>query len=261
MQPQTLHISSLQFDLAWEQPQQNYRLICAQWERFQPQTDILLLPEMFATGFSMNVEALAESMQGESVQFLREFSLTYPVLVTGSLIIRENGQVFNRFLGFYKGEQLFQYDKRHLFRMANEHEFYTAGSEKCVFEFKGWKICPLVCYDLRFPVWSRNRNLEYDVLLYVANWPQRRHSHWTQLLPARAIENQAFVAGVNRVGLDGNQIPYQGGTLILDYLGNPLAKAPDQESCIISAELDYAALAEYRAKFPAYLDADGFGLS
>ena len=247
----------MQIPLQWENPSANRQYIESQLADYQGEKEIVLLPEMFTTGFSMEAAKNAETMQGESVKWLEALAKTHHCLIIGSLIIEEKGQYYNRLLAFSEEGLLAQYDKRHLFRMANEHLHYAAGAEKVVFTYKNWRICPLICYDLRFPVWSRKVAQEYDLLLYVANWPERRVAHWNALLKARAIENQCFVAGVNRSGTDGNGIVYSGDSAIIDPLGNILAHHSGEEK-LLSAQLDKEAMETYRTNFPAWRDADSF---
>jgi len=253
-----LNVMVVQSDLHWHEPAENLEhfssLLRADWKT----TDLVVLPEMFSTGFTMHAAPHAEGMDGRSVTWMRETARDFDTTVCGSLIIEDDGRYFNRFLLVRPDGAAEHYDKRHLFRLAGEHEHYAAGPAVRTFELKGWRIRPMVCYDLRFPVWSRNRN-DYDLLVYVANWPDRRHQAWETLLRARAIENLAYVVGVNRVGTDGNDIRYVGGSAVIDYLGNYLASA-GEESGIFRASLDMAGLLQFREKFPFYLDADQFTL-
>ncbi|MBX3101511.1 MAG: amidohydrolase [Bacteroidetes bacterium] len=259
---QDLTLSLVQADLLWEDPAGN-RARLADQLAVLPRTDVIVLPEMFSTGFSMNAAALAEPMDGPSVAWLLEQARRTDALVGGSLIIREDGRYYNRFVLAQPDGRLHHYDKRHTFRMAREHEVYTSGQDRLILLWRGWRILPLVCYDLRFPVWSRNRLADpvqgYDLALYVANWPAARNRHWQQLLAARAIENQSYVAGVNRCGTDGNQISYSGNTALYDFHGEILAgvspHAPGQCTGTLSAQ----ALQSWRDRFPAWQDADAFG--
>lgn len=265
MHTEKLTIALLQLDLKWQNATENRKHIESYWENHKKDTHLLILPEMFTTGFTMNAETCAETMQGETVHWMKNFSKKHNCLLIGSLIIQEEGKFYNRLL-VVEGEQILaQYDKKHLFRMAEENNTYTAGIQKVVFTYKGWKICPMICYDLRFPVWSRNRcqneKSEYDLLLYVANWPQRRVKHWQQLLIARAIENQCYVAGVNRVGVDGIGIEYTGQSAIIDFLGNSLYVWEKNEQEMLFATLSKTELEEYRNRFPAWQDADDFTLA
>lgn len=228
-------------------------------------TDLIVLPETFTTGFSNDAVASAESMDGESVAWMRALSREHDAAVTGSVQIREGEAVFNRLLFATPDGALQQYDKRHLFRMAREQEWYAAGTERTIVEYRGWRLCPLVCYDLRFPVYSRNRvnpstgELEYDLLLYVANWPAKRHEAWRTLLRARAMENLCYVVGVNRAGVDGNGHAYDGGSLVADPVGTTVLEC-DATPQVAQAALSLERLREHRRHFPAHLDADRFEL-
>jgi predicted amidohydrolase len=230
-------------------------------------TDLILLPETFTSGFSNEAIHNAETMEGPTVAWLRDQARKLDAAITGSVQIREANGVFNRLFFATPDGDIRHYDKRHLFRYAREHERYTAGRDRLVVEWKGWRICPLVCYDLRFPVYSRNRydaeragGLDYDLLLYVANWPAARAQAWTALLPARAIENLCYVAGLNRVGVDGNGLQYSGDSAVLDFLGSPLLALGNEETSATTT-LHAAALTGYRERFPAMLDGDAYALS
>jgi omega-amidase len=230
-------------------------------------TDLILLPETFTSGFSNEAIHDAETMQGPTVDWLREQSRDLGAAITGSVQIRDSGAVFNRLFFVTPDGALRHYDKRHLFRYAGEHERYAAGRDRVSIEWKGWRICPLVCYDLRFPVYSRNRfdveragALDYDLLLYVANWPSARAHAWKTLLPARAVENLCYVAGLNRVGMDGNGLHYSGDSAVLDFLGQPMGVSNDEEG-ILTATLSLTELLAYRTRFPAMLDADAFSMT
>jgi omega-amidase len=232
-----------------------------QWHLSQtmPQS-LVVFPEMFSTGFTMNPEKAAETMDGETVQWMAEMSKDR--MICGSLSIKENGSYYNRFLAFYEGEKVAQYDKRHLFSYGGEHEVYDAGSEICVFTFQGFKIAPFICYDLRFPAWIRKTVLKDkldcpDVLLFVANWPSARISAWDVLLKARAIENQAFVIGVNRVGNDDKGIAHNGHTQAVKYDGDYLLE-PHQREAIAHIVFEKSPLVQFRERFPFLSDADGF---
>ncbi|MEM7368528.1 MAG: amidohydrolase [Bacteroidota bacterium] len=259
-----LHITALQLDLIWENPEANRSQIEHLLMQENRETDLIVLPEMFTTGFTMKASANYEEMEGETEQWMKRLSRKYDALVGGSIIVKEGTDYYNRFLVVGPEGVIAEYDKRHLFRMSGEHEYYEQGEDWVWFEYKGWKIVPLICYDLRFPVWSRNRirgdgSLACDLLLYVANWPQKRSHHWETLLRARAIENQCYVVGVNRVGTDGLQIPYTGNSMILDYMGEDLAYNVGDET-VLQAELDPGPLNKWRSKFPIWKDADVFEL-
>ena len=252
----TLNVTIVQPDLLWHGAAGNRERLAAMIAKLSNPTDLIVLPEMFTTGFSMHAPELAETMDGESVSWLRRMAAASNALVCGSLIIVDNGKFYNRFVCAFPSGELRCYDKRHLFRLANEQDHYTQGSEFVTFGFRGFRIAPLVCYDLRFPVWSRNRD-RYDLLLYVANWPMGRQHAWETLLRARAIENLSFVAGVNRTGADGNDIPYSGGSAIIDYLGADLVNLGDGEGSA-SVDLDLDELLKFRQRFAFHKDADAF---
>ena len=260
-----LQVIALQMNLSWQNPESNREKVVRMLSKYQKHADIILLPEMFTTGFTMEVENNFEEVEGPTSWWLQELARERNALVGGSVIIREKGSFYNRFLLVSPDDDAMgEYDKRHLFRMADEHDYFEAGEEWTRVMYKGWRILPQVCYDLRFPVWSRNRldgdnNLSYDLMLYVANWPAARSNHWKILLQARAIENLSFVMGVNRVGEDGKGIAYSGDSMILDPRGNILAHNEGEET-ILEATLDPAPMLEYREKFPAWRDADVFEL-
>lgn len=253
-----LNIALLQADLHWQNPQANRLAFAGMIERQAANADLIVLPEMFTTGFTMDTEANSETLDGETAKWLKKMALAHDVAICGSLIIREGNDFYNRLLWVGSDGSIHSYDKRHLFRMADEGRYFRAGDKRLIVEFRGWRICPLICYDLRFPVWSRGIN-EFDLLVYVANWPASRQSAWASLLPARAVENQCYVAAVNRVGTDGKGVDYDGGSLVADYLGNPVASGDGQPG-VISAMLSLDRLDRYREKFPAWRDADRFTL-
>src|SRR5699024_11051193 len=192
-------------------------------------TDLIVLPEMFSTGFTMNPETLAEEMNGPTMKWMLEQAQKFSCVVTGSLPIKEDGKFFNRLIWMRPDGSFEHYDKRHLFGLGKEDRVYSPGNKKLFVELNGWKICPVICYDLRFPVWLRNTNAEYDILLVVANWPEKRSSHWKALIPARAVENQAFVIGVNRVGHDGNEVYHAGDSMCIDPNGKTVYYKPNDE--------------------------------
>ena len=255
----TLTISIVQADLHWHDADANRRKFAAIIGDLDQATDLIVLPEMFTTGFTMDAEAQAEPMDGPSMRWLRQTAGDAGTAVCGSLIIEDDGRFYNRFVLMRPDGSVEQYDKRHLFRLADEHHHYSPGEKSITFELRGFRVCPMVCYDLRFPVWSRNRG-HYDLLLYVANWPSRRHLAWQTLIRARAIENQAFVAAVNRTGTDGNELPYLGGSAIIDYLGQDVVDLGDREG-VGTASLDLDELEAFRERFPFDKDADKFTVS
>jgi omega-amidase len=256
---ENLTVSIIQTNLFWENKAENLFLFDKKLSEIEPNTDLIILPEMFNTSFSMNSKQMAEKMDGKTMQMMAEWAKQKNSVVTGSLIIEEDHKYYNRLIWMYPDGTYKHYDKRHLFRMANEHQHYAAGSNKLIAELKGWRICPLICYDLRFPVWSRNMN-DYDCLIYVANWPERRNHPWKSLLTARAIENIAYVIGVNRIGLDGNGMSYSGDSAVIDFKGESISKTLAHEESLETVVLSYSALKEFREQFPAWMDADCFEL-
>jgi omega-amidase len=255
---QNLNVTLLQADLHWHDPPANRRLFADLATNVAADTNLLVLPEMFNTGFTMDAEQVAEDMDGDTVSWMAGLAAELDVILTGSLVIREDGRFFNRLVWMPPDGRAEHYDKRHLFRMADEQQHYAPGRERRVFRVGDWRVCPLVCYDLRFPVWSRGIDA-FDLLLYVANWPAARRSAWETLLPARAVENLCYCAGVNRVGTDGRGIAYAGDSGAWDYLGRALARC-GAGPAVTTIQLDGAALARYRSKFPAHLDADRFSI-
>lgn len=248
----SLKISVIQFEIFWESPQENLKYLNEQVKNLD--TDLLVLPEMFSTGFTMSPEKMPSHQ--EALAWMKGTAIKYDCAVCASLVTSENEAYFNRLYFVYPDGEFEVYDKRHLFTMGEEPNHYAPGSSRLILEYKGWRICPLICYDLRFPVFSRN-DVDYDLLIYVANWPEKRSQHWKALLRARAIENQTYVAACNRIGADGYTIDYSGDSAILDFKGDYLQKA-DSQSCIIEAELSYSELSEGRAKFPVLDDRDSF---
>ncbi len=252
-----LTLSLIQADLFWEDPKANRQQFETVITELQESADVIILPEMFATGFSMQPQKLAESMQGETVQWMAQMAGQARAVVVGSVIIHEKDAYFNRLIWMRPNGSFEYYDKRHLFRMAGEHEVYAAGNQRQIVEIKGWKVLPLICYDLRFPVWARNRNKEYDLLLYIANWPERRIAQWDILLKARAVENQSYVAAVNRVGNDGKDIRHPGHSSVIDFLGHTVCDLGEavqtQTVTLHKAEQD-----DFRQNFPVWKDADAF---
>jgi predicted amidohydrolase len=262
MQP--LRVSLVQGATRWHDPVGNREYYGSLIAPLAGHTDLVVLPETFTSGFSNEAIHDAETMDGPSVAWLREKAKELDAAITGSVQLRASEGVFNRLLFVTPDGEVRHYDKRHLFRYADEHKRYASGRDKLIVEWKGWRICPLVCYDLRFPVFSRNghdpqRGFGYDLVLFVANWPAARAHAWRTLLRARAIENLSYCLGVNRVGIDGNQLPYSGDSAVLDYLGQAMADLGAQEQTV-TVTLDPAALAAFREKFPAWMDADAFEL-
>ena len=255
---QDLNLTLLQTPLLWHDPAGNREVLGDLITREAAGSDLLVLPETFTTGYTMEAAQVAETMDGATVQWLRELAAQHSVDICGSIIVEEDGRHFNRLIWVKPEGDLRTYDKRHLFRMGGEHDRYTAGQERIIVRLGDWRICPMVCYDLRFPVWSRNRG-DYDLLLYVANWPAARLSAWETLLPARAVENLSYAAGVNRTGADGKGVENGGTSMICDYLGTRVAEA-GKEPATVRATLSLADLQRYREKFPAWKDADSFDL-
>ena len=255
-----LTVTLVQADLAWEDPAANREALGRRLADVPPGADLVVLPEMFSTGFTMEGARVAEAMDGPTPAWMRAQAQHLGAVLAGSAVIRTAAGLFNRFLWVPPEGPVGTYDKRHLFRMAGEHRRFAAGSVPLAVDWRGARFCPLVCYDLRFPVWSRRRaTLDYDVLVYVANWPAPRHYAWQQLLRARAIENQAFVLGVNRVGPDGNGVAYSGGSAAIDALGEPLVELGDRPETA-TVTLDLAAQRGLRERFPVERDADPFTL-
>ena len=253
-----MKITLLQRDIAWADPeanmQANDRLFSA-----DERSDLYVFPEMFSTGFCTNPEGIAEPAPSRTLAWMEEKAVQHRCAVAGSLAVEEGGRYFNRFYFVFPDGSFAQYDKKHLFTYGGEHLRFTPGRERIVIEYQGLRILPLICYDLRFPVWSRNRG-DYDMIIYVASWPRPRTYAWKQLLRARAIENQCYVAGVNRCGSDpGNE--YEGGTVLLDPYGEVIGECPDGVESRISAEIDPERLAGIREKFPVLKDADPFTLA
>ncbi len=254
---QDLRITTIQSELYWENTGANLALFEEKIWQIKAQTDIIILPEMFTTGFTMNAPLLAEPMNLTTFKWMKQQAAQTGAVVTGSFIVKEKGCYFNRLIWMQPDGNYFVYDKRHLFRMANEQSVYTQGTGKLLVEWKGWKIRPLICYDLRFPVWSRNRKNEYDLLIYIANWPAIRNMAWKSLLQARAIENLSYVVGVNRIGVDGKGMEYSGDSSIISPRGDVLWQKTSTEA-IYTHQLSKIELDSFRAKFPADMDADAF---
>lgn len=263
----TLTITTIQTNLHWENKTANLQMLEEKIGSL-PKTEVVVLPEMFSTGFSMKPELLAETMEGETVTWMKKLAAQKRIILTGSVIIEEAGNNYNRLIWMLPTGQYGYYDKRHLFAYAGEHEHFTSGHKRLIASVKGWRLNLLVCYDLRFPVWARqstplteeeaeNTPVEYDVLVYVANWPERRNHAWKTLLQARAIENQSYVVGVNRVGKDGNDFYYSGDSMIVDPMGEVLYTKAHEED-IHTITLEKNKLEEIRHKLPFLDDADNF---
>lgn len=255
-----LNITTIQSHLHWEDKQANLDMFEKKIASLRGDAEVVVLPEMFSTGFSMEPRKLAETMEGPTINWMKKIAREKKIILTGSVIIEENENYFNRLIWMLPNGQMGVYDKRHRFAFAGEDEQYTAGHTRLVASAKGWKVLLVVCYDLRFPVWSRQQTPgEYDVLIYVANWPERRNHAWKTLLQARAIENQSYVVGVNRVGDDGNKIFHSGDSMVVDPLGQVLYHKKDDED-IFTTRLEAAHLEETRKKFPFWRDMDHFNI-
>ena len=256
---ENLNVGLIQSDLSWENIDANLEHLENQLANIAPTVDLVILPEMFSTGFSMEPAKVAEAMKGKTVQWLAEHAKRLGAVLTGSIIIEEEGNYYNRLVWMRPDGSYATYDKRHLFTLAGEHEVYTAGKMPLYVEVKGWKVCPLICYDLRFPVWSRN-TVNYDLLIYVANWPEKRNTAWKSLLRARAIENQAYTIGVNRVGRDGNDLDYSGDSSIIDYAGALQFQVSNIEG-VFTATLSYEKQQAFRKKLQFLADRDQFEIT
>ncbi len=261
-----LRVSLVQGDTRWHDPDANREYYGDLIGSLHGITDLVVLPETFTSGFSNEAIDRAETMDGPTVEWMRGHARDLDAAITGSVQLRTDAGVSNRLLFVTPDGEVRYYDKRHLFRYAGEHERYAAGRERLTLEWRGWRICPMVCYDLRFPVFSRNRydverkgDLDYDLLIYVANWPGVRAHAWRTLMRARAIENLCYVAAVNRVGTDGNGLVYAGDSAVMDYLGNPVSECTDME-VVSTTTLFLEELRAHRERFPAMLDADRFEL-
>ncbi|MEO8018453.1 MAG: amidohydrolase [Pseudomonadota bacterium] len=253
-------VTIAQQPLVWHSPAANRAHFAAVLAPLAGATDLVVLPEMFTTGFTMEPETQAEPADGETRAWLLAQAMALDAAVGGSLAVNDHGRFYNRFMIALPTGLTYWYDKRHLFRLGGEHRHYSAGHHALIVEWRGARICPLVCYDLRFPVWSRRRpELEYDVVLYTANWPAARRYAWNSLLRARAIENQAYCVGVNRVGDDGHGVAHIGDSVALDFTGQPLLELNERAQAV-TVPLDIAGLRAWRDKFPAHLDADAFSL-
>ena len=252
-----LTVGLVQADIVWHCPTANHRLFETHLDRLGA-VDVAVLPEMFTTGFTMASREVAESMDGPSVEWMCAQAASRSIHVTGSLVIEDGGQYFNRFVWVSPDGQVVSYDKRHRFRMAGEHEHFDAGANRVVVNLAGWRVCLMVCYDLRFPAWFRSRD-DYDAIFAVASWPARRQLAWNTLLRARAIENQCYAVGVNRVGVDGNGVAYRGGSAVYGPSGETLCEAFDRV-CTRTVTLDRTVLEAQRVDFPVHLDRDRFEL-
>ena len=253
-----MKVALIQSSLFWENPIANRNHFGEKINAIFEEVDLIVLPEMFATGFTMNPEIVSETMEGETIQWMQSLAKAKNSAITGSLVIKENNNFYNRLVFVFPSGEIQFYDKRHLFTLAGEDEIYTAGRNKLIIEYKGWKICPLICYDLRFPVFSRNTE-NYDLLIYVANWPKVRINAWDALLKARAIENMCYTIGVNRIGEDDNGFQYNGHSQVIDFLGDYLLE-PVEAKGVFIVELNKAELLLARKKINFLNDQDAFVL-
>lgn len=251
-----MKVALIQSNLIWENPEANRVYFEEKIDRIKESVNLTVLPEMFSTGFTMNPGTIAETMQGETVQWMQTLAKAKKTAITGSVVIEENGNYYNRLLFVFPSGEVQYYDKRHLFTLAGEEKIYTAGNQKLIVDYLGWKICLLVCYDLRFPVFSRNTD-NYDLLVYVANWPSSRILAWDSLLRARAIENLCFTIGANRIGKDANNLSYIGHSQLINPLGEYIIN-PQETEAVFIAEINYDELVLSRKKFNFLNDADTF---
>jgi len=254
-----LRITLGEVDLVWENPGQNRHLIGEQIKLLTNKSDLVILPETFTTGFSMRTSGLAETMDGTTVKWMLQISQTTGIAVCGSLFIAENGLVYNRFIFTTPQGKIYFYDKRHLFSVGGESKFFTPGDNRQTFNFLGWRIALYICYDIRFPVWSRNRN-DTDLIIITANWPATRQNVWNILLKARAIENQVYVAGVNRTGTDGNGLSYVGESQVINAKGELMPKTSIIKSGLLTYDISRKDLDDFRMSFPVANDADKFSI-
>ncbi|OIQ23663.1 amidohydrolase [Lacinutrix sp. MedPE-SW] len=254
-----LNVAIIQSNLVWENPVQNRINFGDKIENINHAVDVIVLPEMFTTGFTMNASVVAESMQGETVSWMKNLAAKKNAAITGSVVIKENNNYYNRLLFAKPNGDIEYYNKRHTFTLAGEHKIYTAGQKQKVIEYKGWKLATLICYDLRFPVWARNTQ-DYDVILYVANWPKRRVAAWDALLKARAIENMSYCIGVNRVGLDANNYDYSGHSAVYDVLGEKITSLPVEKEGIEIVEITKNHIEKNRKHLGFLNDKDSFNL-
>lgn len=255
-----LKVTGIQADLYWENPTKNIAFFENKINNLDKDTDLVVLPEMFTTGFTMQPKNVAESMDGYSVSWMQEIAEKHQIAICGSLVIVENDKFYNRFVFVHPNKELETYNKRHSFTLAGENKVYTSGLERIIINYKGWKICPLICYDLRFPVWARNTD-NYDLLLFMANWPVTRIKAWETLLKARAIENMSYVVGVNRTGKDASNYEYSGNSLIIDFLGEELSSLNNYETGIVTSVITLDKQNIVRGKLGFLNDKDSFTIN
>ncbi|ULC60037.1 amidohydrolase [Flaviramulus sp. BrNp1-15] len=260
MEAEHLKIAMIQSNLVWENPEQNRINFTKKIESISEEVDIIVLPEMFTSGFTMNASKVAETMEGETITWMQHLSSKKNAAIVGSIVIKDNNNFYNRLLFITPKGDITFYDKRHTFTLAGEDKVYSAGTKKRIIDYKGWKICPLICYDLRFPVWARNTE-DYDVLMYVANWPKPRISAWDTLLKARAIENMCYCVGVNRVGVDGVNSEYSGHSAVYNVLGNEIICFKPNNEDIQIVTLEKRHIEAYRNKLKFLNDRDAFTIN
>ena len=253
----SLRISFLQTNLFWEQKQVNLQSIEKKILQSNLETDLIVLPEMFTTGFTMKPVVFFEKHTGETLKRMIVWAQKKQAAIAGSFVVEDKGNYYNRLYFVKPDGEFYYYDKRHLFRMAGEDKHYTMGTSRLLVEYKDWKILPLICYDLRFPVWSRN-NEDYDLLIYIANWPERRNQAWKTLLKARAIENLSYVLGVNRIGNDGNGVYHSGDSALINFKGEQISKTKAHEENLETVNISRKELLDFRQKFPVHRDVDSF---
>lgn len=254
-----LRVTLVQTDVFWENPSANRAQLEELLHSNRNATDLIILPEMFTTGFTMHAASLAEVHNLDTFKWMKQMAALFSCAIVGSYIVKENEKFYNRCILVHPSGSYDTYDKRHLFRMGGEDAIYTAGTERKIWTIKDWSIAPFICYDLRFPVWSRNHPTQYDLILYIASWPSKRASVWKTLLAARAIENAAYVIGVNRVGEDGNHLTYAGDSQVIQFDGTVLYDLKNDIQ-VVTITLDKEPLSQYRSAFPVHLDADDFKL-
>ncbi len=253
-----MNITLLQTDIVWADKEANLKSTESALQNLYQSTDLLVLPEVFSTGFCVDRLDLAETMDGHTISKLREWAKLYRVAITGSFIAKEDGKIYNRAFFVFPDGKVKTVDKRHLFSLGGEHKHFSSGNNRLIVNYCGFNICLMVCYDVRFPVWSRNRNNEYDLIIYLANFPHARMDAWDALLKARAIENQAFVCGINRVGTDGNGVEYSGHSVLLNFKGKTLIDFPEYKAMFETREILRDELDDFREKYPFWKDADDF---
>ncbi len=256
---ENLKVTVFQCYLFWENIDKNLQNISLRLSAIREKTDLIILPEMFNTGFTMNASTLGEPMDGKTMEWMQSTAQHYDCVVTGSIIISEDDKFYNRLIWMRPDGTYDHYDKRHLFALGKEHNTYTAGTKRLIVELKGWKICPVICYDLRFPVWLRNNDTAYDLLLVVANWPEKRALHWRTLIPARAVENQSYVIALNRVGHDGNEVYHSGDSMCISPNGDVVYYKRDEED-VYTFSVNAEELVKIRRQLPFLADADDFTL-